>query len=170
MTTPPPPKKICLDTPDVDTSDSSCASMVESCLSLKIIGEENDPTGKIIELSDEELITGSAKRVAISDFEDLLSEKGRVYFQDNTMVFETLLTLKKLNLVIYPPGSGKTTVALLLKAFLSSEALSDNLNEFFTNCKFSACQDLYEKYHKKANVAYISFKSITAHNEKSLER
>lgn len=88
------------------------------------------------------------------------------------MALKILLSLKHFVLIIYPPGSGKTTFALLLQSFLSSNmAWSPKLSTFFNNCKFSkSCKEDFEKFKNSANVAYINFEDIRGTNRAEFEK
>ncbi|XP_065222074.1 uncharacterized protein LOC135846735 isoform X2 [Planococcus citri] len=162
----PLPKRIRSDTLSASSSETpstSCTSMVKPYLTLKIL--ENRTDGKIIELSDAESESSHEplKPVSIFDIKDIIDQ---VYFQDNTMVFETLLSHQHIVVIIYPPGTGKTTIAILLEAFLWSTDLPDKVNRFFENCEFATqCPDKYEKFRKSANVAYINFEAIEGRNK-----
>ena len=100
--------------------------------------------------------------------EDIVDE---VFFEDNTIAFKTMLQSKGIVLIIYPPGSGKTTFALLLQSFLSSNIVwSAKLTTFFNNCEFSkSCKEDFEKFKNSANVAYINFEDVRGTNRAEFE-
>ncbi len=75
-------------------------------------------------------------------------------------------------IIIYPPGSGKTTMALLLQSFLSSMAVwSEKRLKFFDNCEYTrSCKTDFDKFKKSGNVTYISFEDIEGTNRVEFER
>ena len=84
--------------------------------------------------------------------EDMIDE---VIFQDNMAAFKVLLSLYHIVMIIYPPGSGKTTMALLLESFLSSTAIwSEEVTTFFDNCEYArSCKTDFDKFKKSGIVA-----------------
>ncbi|XP_065211681.1 uncharacterized protein LOC135839534 [Planococcus citri] len=151
----------------LDTSCTSNTSRIQTNFTVKILDNRAE---KIIELSNETYEPVDLASVASTyDIENMVQQ---AYFQDNTMAFKTILSTGGIILIIYPPGSGKTTMALLLESYLSSTIeCSDKLTTFFQTCEFAKeCKSDYDEFYKSGSVAYINFEGIRGTDRVSFEK
>ncbi|XP_065216278.1 uncharacterized protein LOC135842654 [Planococcus citri] len=139
----------------------------ENSITLKIL---DDRSNRIVELDDGAdgvHVNCQTKPTTMAEIEEMLD---KVWFQDNTMSFKDIISGKSFTLLLYPHGSGKTTLALLLRSFLSVERWSPKLKEFFENCELAKLEkEFSDEYKNGSKVVYISFEDIQGDTEEEFE-
>ncbi|XP_065215404.1 uncharacterized protein LOC135842048 [Planococcus citri] len=93
---------------------------------------------------------------------------GEWFFQDNTKLFPVIIQSENPVAFIFPPGSGKSSLAQLFESYASNSksivgAGSDKtkMNSFFETCWFALNNSsLYTKYRSNCAVVYIDFRNI----------
>lgn len=101
------------------------------------------------------------------------------WFQDNTELFDVLLKGEEsFVMCVYPPGSGKSTIAELLKYYLSTNGIPEEISNFLNNCQFQHKENdlvqndpLYKKFRSSASyVLFADFSEVTGETYHELEQ
>ncbi|XP_065199554.1 uncharacterized protein LOC135831183 [Planococcus citri] len=87
----------------------------------------------------------------------------QVWFHDISEIFEVFLCYNKDLAFVYPPGSGKSTVAKIFQEFAdcNTRTLHSSFQSYFEKCKLKTeKKELFEEFYRKCNVVLISFKDV----------
>ena len=102
----------------------------------------------------------------------------QLWFQDNTLLFDELLNdSKKFVMCIYPPGSGKSTNAELLRYYLSQNGMPEEVGTFLDSCQFQKTEDTraqndssYRKFRSCSSfVLFMDFNKVEGRKRVELE-
>ncbi|XP_065215948.1 uncharacterized protein LOC135842423 [Planococcus citri] len=83
------------------------------------------------------------------------------WFQDITPIFELFLSGRKDMAFVFPPGSGKSTVAEMFEKYAHYESDVAGYDSFFSNCTFKKQnEELYLKFYRQCAVVRIDFRHV----------
>lgn len=115
---------------------------------------------KITETGEIERLLNPEKRA--TDFRD--SAEGicdKPWFHDISEIFEVFLSSRKDLAFVYPPGSGKSTVAETFQKFADCSTcdLPSSFQSYFDSCKLNG-KPVFKENHRKCNVILVDFKKV----------